>query len=43
VWGELGHLLSNDSHLLAVGVVCGETEHFLTQRRSHASTRSRFT
>ena len=43
VWGELGHLLSNDSHLLAVGVVYGKTEHFLTQCRSHASTRSRFT
>ena len=27
---EFGHLLSNDSHLLAVGDVCGETKHFLT-------------
>lgn len=39
---ECGHLLPNHAHLLAVGIVRGETKHFLTQRCSRASTRSGF-
>jgi hypothetical protein len=34
VWCEVGHLLSNDPHLLAVGLVCSEAKHFLAQSRS---------
>ena len=39
---EFGHLLANDPHLLAVGFVGGEPKHFVLQRRSRTSTRSRF-
>ena len=28
---EVGHLLSNDPHLLAVGLVCSEAKHFSAQ------------
>jgi hypothetical protein len=29
-WCEVGHLLSNDPHLLAIGFVRGEAAHFLS-------------